>query len=286
MRSILTAELLPKSTISAWLKPHSWANSGTTTAYGIPWEIVRTTSLTPDGRPIDLVTKGGALNGYFSTLMLVPEFGLGVSILVAGPTEAMEDLRERITSALVPAADRIVRRHAKSRYSGIYKLHKEANNQLQKSDCSVTIDVDDVGPGLRIKRWMSNDTDFLTTYGRLQGMKEVDATWEVRLLPSAEVMTRSTIETWWAVIVQRQQSRDQGKAWAEYCATDIDNLAYGGKSLGMFRMTIDGDGMAVAMEIVGLRTRLNRILPDENACAWQDSSMGQFVLNVELNCKS
>lgn len=86
----------------------------------MPWEIPRSIKATPDGRPIEIVTKGGTLKGYFSVIALIPEFVLGVSILFAGEEKVMLKVRENIIGALVREADRIARERLKHEFAGVF----------------------------------------------------------------------------------------------------------------------------------------------------------------------
>ncbi|EXJ95148.1 hypothetical protein A1O1_00267 [Capronia coronata CBS 617.96] len=265
LRSMLyPATLLPQARLNAWMKPATWTSSGSTTAYGLSWEIYRTTSLTPDQRPIDLVTKGGLLNGYPSLIVLIPEFQLALVILIAGAPEVLDLLRRSIIAALVPVADELLREEASKRYTGCYTLPASMDDTTasKSSASSIELAVDNQGPGLRITSWISLGTDFLTTYARLQGApasKRPDG-WQVRLLPSDPVMSTSTTEIWRAVLLPSPlPEHDQKQApvlWDDYYATDVDDLSYAGRSLGEFRITINEKGQAVKIYSVGLRTLL------------------------------
>jgi hypothetical protein len=83
----------------------------------MPWEILRSTKLTPDGRAVDIITKGGLLEGYYSSILMIPEFGIGVTILVAGDYPALVDLREKIIATLIPAVEKLVRDEIRKQYA-------------------------------------------------------------------------------------------------------------------------------------------------------------------------
>jgi len=164
------------------MKPHSWT-SGTHSAYGMPWEMLRTTKLTPDGRGVDIITKGGSLTRYYTTIILIPEFGLGVTILIAGDYEALPDLRENVIATLVPAAEKLIRDEVRKVHSGLYAA---SNDWLAPPNLnwSLKIEVDDMGPGLLVKDWISNGTDFMGVYGKFKGMPSDRTKWQARLLPT------------------------------------------------------------------------------------------------------
>ena len=164
------------------MKPHSWT-SGTHSAYGMPWEMLRTTKLTPDGRGVDIITKGGSLTQYYTTIILIPEFGLGVTVLVAGDNEALADLRETVIATLVPAAEKLIRDEVRNVHSGLYAASVDGSGP-PNLNWSLRIEVDDVGPGLRVRDWVSNGTDFMAVYGMFTGMPSDPTKWQARLLPT------------------------------------------------------------------------------------------------------
>lgn len=255
LRSILKAELLPEHTVNAWLKPSSWTDSGTGTAYGMPWEIFRSTRLLPDGRPVEIFSKDGALKGYHSTILLIPEFEVALTILVAGETRCMVQLRERLVGSLVPAVDRILRESVQQRYSGQYMRYSLDDSQLPDPSSQLELAVDEAGPGLIIKKWTANGIDFLDTYGYLQG--QLHNSWNARLLPCGVESQDPRVETWRIVIVDTLDSPSQEEAlWSDYSLTDVDDLVYGGKAVGEFLFTMNSDGHVSKIHSVGLRTDL------------------------------
>ena len=81
-----------------WFTPTSFSGS-IDTFYGTPWEIFRARTHEvmeelKSTRPLTFVTKGGGLPGYSSMMIMVPEYGIGITILVAGNGKALEDIRE------------------------------------------------------------------------------------------------------------------------------------------------------------------------------------------------
>ncbi|MCJ1478953.1 hypothetical protein MMC13_007637 [Lambiella insularis] len=257
LRSILTSSLLPKAVINAWMKPHSWAFSGVNSAFGMPWEILRSTKLSSDGRAIDVITKDGALLGYFSTIALIPEFGLGITILVAGDSTAHKELKERMVAAVVPAIERVARSYTKADFSGVY-VGREDMESSSKS--SLALEVDEIGPGMRITSWISNGTDFLEVYGRLKGAPENCTAWEARLLPIGLQHNDSTRgvywETWRAVAVPKKSDQSKNKIFDDLCITDVDSVMYGGWSVEEFwfmRSMNDGHGVFPIIVLPGLR---------------------------------
>ena len=233
LRSILYPTLLPRSVVNEWMKPHSWTASGSSSAYGMPWEILRSTKLTSDGRPIDVITKGGGLEGYFSMVVMIPEFNVGYSILVAGDYAALDNLNEKIIALLVPAVEDIVRAKIKKSYEGVYAAPGKNFYGPLDENFLVRLAVDDIGPGLRIANWTSNGTDFLSFYGKMKGMPNDTSQWTARLLPTGADWA-PTVEIWRATAVPLKKAEDEKKIFDDYCFTDVDSLIYGGFSVEEF----------------------------------------------------
>jgi CubicO group peptidase (beta-lactamase class C family) len=256
IRSILGAQLLPPHKVKNWLKPHSWTQRGTTSAYGIPWEILRTSRLTPDARPIEIVSKGGSLRGYYSSLILIPEFGIGFSILTAAPSvKVMEDLRELLTKLVVSLMDEIFRKLTRTRYAGVYSSNGETSGGGHSSVLELEVQRNS---GLTIKKWISNGTDFLQTYASFQNKKRP---WEAQLLPTGVIdsTTAGQIEYWRLDMVD-ESTTNNDHIWADAIWTDIDDLQYAGKAVGEFGFLKNASGDVVAVIPTALGTNLRRVI--------------------------
>ena len=190
--------------------------------------MFRTTRLTPDGRAIDFVTKGGDVTAYTSLIAMIPEFGLGLSILVAGDDTAKADITERLIRKLVPAIEELLRNEVRATYAGTYLGWNDGS--------SLTLEVDDVGPGLLVTEWVSNYTDFLPVYGSLKRMEHRGGNWEARLIPSGmySAIGRVEWETWRLTVIEEKSSEDIGKVLEDFCIRDVDALMYNGFSIEVF----------------------------------------------------
>ncbi|MCJ1402969.1 hypothetical protein MMC11_006191 [Xylographa trunciseda] len=257
LRSILSSNLLPRAVTNAWLQPHSWSMSGVMSATGMPWEILRSTRLTKDGRGVDVITKAGGLWGYSSLIVLLPEFGLGLTILVAGDPRALGELSERLISIIVPAIEDVARTETRRVFAGSYEMVSEKNDLLS-TNSSLLLEVDDVGPGIRIVTWISRDVDFLKVYGHLNGMPEDQDAWEARLLPSNLEQDDGTVqeEIWRATAIRKVNADRKRRVWDDFCLTDVDSLSYGGFSVEEFKFVRGHDGDVERVVLNGLRTTL------------------------------
>jgi CubicO group peptidase (beta-lactamase class C family) len=103
-----------------WLHPSSYS-TGLNSFFGMPWEIYRTANILPDtDRPVTFVTKSGGLPGYVSIIMIVPDYDLGVTILVGGNGQLLSKLRKLVTVPLVEAIERMAFDQMSEKYGGTY----------------------------------------------------------------------------------------------------------------------------------------------------------------------
>jgi hypothetical protein len=130
----------------------------------MPFEIFvyQTDPALDSNRVYNLYTKNGGYGLYFSLFVLVPDLGLGFSVLVTGGTESLTDmetalylLADMVTETLLPAAEEAARKQAQATYAGQYEA--PSSSGLNSSIVITT----DSQPGLRIMQWISNGTDML-----------------------------------------------------------------------------------------------------------------------------
>jgi len=228
----------------------------------MPWEIVRSQKLTPDHRPVDIITKGGRLDGYLSSIALIPEFNLGITFLVAGQAEALEDLREEIIATLIPDLEVAMKQQLRSVYTGPFRYQDQRSHRVS-DQYRVEFEVD-AGPGLLLTNWTQNNTNFLSFYGQLKGMPANPKNWEARLIPSnirydfsrKKMITK--IETWRLIVVRKgtKNKPKRERIFDDYCMTDVDGLIYGGSSLEEFQFSWYASEKAIYLELPGTRTGL------------------------------
>ena len=231
---------------NVWLRPHSYSSSAEF-AYGMPWEIFRTTTLLPDSdRKIDLFTKSGSLSGYASRIILVPEYNVGITVLVAGDSNAVGWMEEMVLSKLSPEVESIARHQTSDRYAD--KYYAPAYLGINSS---VEIGVDGAY-GLVLKSWISNGTDFLHQYAALS--KGTDAG-RAQLVPS-NIKRGSSGELWRVVFAAPDSKREIA---IENCLVDdFDSMMYGGRSLEEFVFHEDGNGDIESVELPAFRIKLKK----------------------------
>ena len=253
LRSILNSELLSRAKTNEWLKPTGFT-SYLENLVGAPWEIFRPTGLTESQRPIDHYTKSGDLPGYNAYVALVPEFGLGVTVLAAGPgaPTVIDLLLDTVQEALVPTVEDLARVHARSLYAGNYELND--NN----SSAAVLLVVDD-GPGLKLAKWTNGAVDMLKTldvvfFGSfLDNAVPVD----VRMYPIG-------MDGRWRIFVSKPGDSAKGRKSAvkgNNCVSwyGVDGFYYGGVPFDEVVFWLDDNGTVKGLDIPVLRTRLKKV---------------------------
>lgn len=111
---------LTHSQINGWLKPSSFAGNAHTLS-GMPWEILRLDTLTPEHpHTVTVYSKTGGAQNYRSQLSFIDEYGLAIIVLTAGPMKAAPILADAVISTFAEVADEVARVQAR-RYEGVYK---------------------------------------------------------------------------------------------------------------------------------------------------------------------
>ncbi|KAJ4203100.1 hypothetical protein NW759_015208 [Fusarium solani] len=164
---------LTSTEVNAWLKPVSFAGNEYTMT-GMPWEILRSSKLTPDHpHTVTIYGKSGGAQNYRSQLDFVDEYGFAVVLLTAGPMKAAPILRDAMLATFVAAADAVSREQAE-KYEQKFR-HKGGKGQVP-AEASLKQDKDsmvlaslrrnntDILAGLA-KIWTFSLGDFLPTVG-------------------------------------------------------------------------------------------------------------------------
>lgn len=217
-----------------WFMPASWAG-GTKSFYGMPFEIFRTDDILLESkRPVTFTTKAGGVPGYFSRIMMLEEYGLGFTFLVAGTdvgVELLAELQEIVTVEIVRQAEAVVWDTISDTHAGSYVA------QDKKLNSSITLTASP-STGLIISNFISNGTDVLK--GPLPGLIEPsitasNASWRIQLTPTLLYKSESAQqgEIWKMIVVldRPDESEQDGKVFDEFCHTDVDYAAYAGISI-------------------------------------------------------
>jgi hypothetical protein len=233
-----------------WLQPASWGE-GMQSFYGMPWEIFRTDEILEDSRrPVTFVSKSGGLPGYTSIIYLLPEYDIGITILVAGgEAPLLSKLSVIVTVEIIRAAENVALKQLE-RYSGTYEATKPALNS------SITLSVD--CHGLAISHFISNGTDMTSLISKLSG---IDGPYRAQLTPTLlfkdEKMQQG--ELWrLQVVPEKIEKKGNEGIWDSFCVTSIDAFSYGGLPVQEVVFWSDEGKQVERADLTGFRVKLKR----------------------------
>jgi CubicO group peptidase (beta-lactamase class C family) len=207
-----------------WLSPASWG-TGMSNFYGMPWEIFRSDEILEDTRrPVTFYTKSGGLPGYASLIVLLPEYNLGVTLLVGGDNSLLNILRDLILPALVKTAESAIWEYVADQYAG----RMVATDQSLNSSLTLASSPKD---GLTITNFISNGTDvlnFVIPQFLVPNLAREGIPWHAQLIPTMLFKDESSEEgeIWRMLIVEGRTGNSS--VFDEWCLSDVDNSAYKG----------------------------------------------------------
>lgn len=208
-----------------WMQPASWS-TGMQTFYGMPWEIFRTDEILDSNRPVTFVTKGGGLPGYFSHIIVAPEYGVAFTILAAGIPPLEGKIREVVTVAVIRVLEELAWEQVTGSYSGSFVAVDEHLNS------SIVLH-SDAKTGLSLASFISNGTDVLNTVIPSYAAPDIQGgsvPWHAQLTPTLLYKNETAMqgEIWrMTVVIERNDSVPAG-VWDRFCNTDIDLARYAG----------------------------------------------------------
>ena len=253
IRAIYNNTLLSQTKTNEWLKPTGFT-SQLDNLVGAPWEIFRPMSLTQLPRAVDHYTKSGDMPGFSSSyLVLVPELGLGVTILGAGldASNVVPLLLDSVQAALIPVLDDLARTQAADMYEGDY----QAVDTNSSAAISLTIDN---RPGLKVSTWTNRGVDMLRSFDvvMLGSQLENALPADVRLYPLG-------VDNRWRVGFSKQQN-DEGKRGAlrgSACMQwmKADQVRYGKVAVDEVVFRVSDDGNVEGLDVPSLRTTLDKV---------------------------
>ncbi|KAK3948999.1 beta-lactamase/transpeptidase-like protein [Pseudoneurospora amorphoporcata] len=263
-RSIMRSTLLAPVLTNRWLKPAS-LTSEPNAGVGYPWGIRRIvlSSVANGKRVVDAYNKAGRIGHYNSLLNLLPDYGVGFSVLLASPNlpaNANVNLADALDEQLLPALEEAAREHAQDTYGGEY-------SNGENSSLKITTQPD--RPGLGIENWMSNWTD-------MQYISVVLAAGYSAVSPSIKLYPTG-LDT----VVPGEMNRDTGRAatrgkrvaykavfedlnvpsrtppsmFSTDCGSwvSLTGVTYGSMPLDQFFFEVDGSGRVFSVENAALR---------------------------------
>lgn len=189
---------------------------------------------------MDLYTKKGGLPGYSAYLVLIPEFEVGVSILVASPNALVDadKVFDTVAAGLIPKLEEAARAQAAQRYVGNYI---SPSPSISNASLGLTIDN---GPGLKITSWTNKGKDILFALSAVKfGGQKIEA----RAYPIGEAQR-------WRVVFELEGSGEVSTVTREACMSWmlVDQFRFGGEPVDEFVFVLGGIG---GKDVVGVKAR-------------------------------
>ncbi|KAI0465882.1 beta-lactamase/transpeptidase-like protein [Xylaria cf. heliscus] len=254
---ILQNRILDPVATRKWMKPVT-STSSTGLMLGGPWEILRSDTVTKDGRLIEYYTKSGNIGSYNNVICLIPDYGLVITILSGGAESSADTVDFTLTdmvTTLLPALEDASKTQAASDFGGTYA---DAT-----TNSSLTLSLDD-GPGFAVSDWTVRGVDIVANYGAFGALSSSpkDLPVRVRLYPTNLV---SGAEMAWRAYFdvgtpEQLAEGDAARFWPKgTCHTwaSMDRLVYGFKSIDEFIFTVS-EGKADSLSLPVFDVKLQR----------------------------
>ncbi|KAI4958060.1 hypothetical protein J4E86_003655 [Alternaria arbusti] len=233
-----------------WLHPVS-SSRGLNSFYGMPWEIYQTDRiLERSKRTVRFVTKSGGLPGYTSIVITVPEYDLGITILVAGPNAILSKIMDIVTVKIVQTAEKLAIQQMRNRYAGTYS----ASDPEVNSTATLKADY----RGLVVTTFVSNGTVVF----------EAPITKDVTTQPryaqlSPTLLYRNEEEhkgEEWRALIFEERAEGLGSIWDDFCVEDWEMSSYAGIPLNTAVFWDEQkDGHFETLELPAFRVNLTRV---------------------------
>ncbi|KAI0134917.1 beta-lactamase/transpeptidase-like protein [Daldinia grandis] len=254
-RAILSHKLLSPVSTRRWLKPFAFS-SDPLAMVGMPWGA-RRIKLEDTYRYTTAFNKAGNIGDYSALLAILPDFDIGITILLAGelPGNAGFSLADTIGERILPAIEEAARAEAGAKYSGHYVY---PNNKINSSMTIIT----DKLPGLSISQWFSNGTDFAWIATVLQNQYS-PVTPRIRLYPSGlegPAENGGKRVAFKAMFEDADAPRNNNKMFSTECGTwvSIESVIYGSAAMDELIFNVDSSGKVVSVTSPSLRVTLNK----------------------------
>jgi len=234
-----------------WLHPVSPA-TGLNSFYGMPWEIFATDRiLLKSRRTVKFITKSGGLPGYATIIITVPEYDLGITILIAGNFDFMLKAQELVTVGVVRAAEEIAIHQLEERYAGTYASSNPDINS------SITLVADH--RGLVVSKFISNATDIITPeFRRMFGGSQKGSSY-VQLVPTL-LFRNETAQggELWRITVVAERTEGEHPIWDDFCMTNVGGIVYAGIPADEIVFWGEKGEAFDIVELSGFRAKLSR----------------------------
>ncbi|KAI1172666.1 beta-lactamase/transpeptidase-like protein [Nemania sp. FL0916] len=256
-RSILSYKLLDPIITRRWLKPFSFSTDPHASV-GVPWGARRINVAGQPYRWITAFNKAGRISDYSSVLAIIPDYDIGISVLLAGelPPNANFNLLDIVGGVLIPAIEEAARAEAGALYSGHY-----AFSNTTQLNSSMTITTDDQ-PGLGVSQWISNGTDFGYISAALQsGYTPIKP--RIRLYPAGlegPGFNGGKKVVFKAVFEDADAPSQEKAMFSTDCATwiNVASVIYGSAAMDELIFDVDSNGKVTSITSPSLRVTMNK----------------------------
>lgn len=256
---ILTHRLLDPLATRKWMKPVT-STSSLGLMLGGPWEILRSDTVTKDGRLIEYYTKSGNVGSYNNILCLVPDYDLVVTILSGGGESSADTVDFALTdliTTVLPALEDAGKTQALAAFGGAYTD--------SASNSSLKLTLDD-GPGFSIDELVVRGVDIVANYGAFGSLSSSPGSLpfvRARLYPTN--LAAGCEAAWRAFFnvgtVAQIAAGDAGRFWPKgtcHAWGSMDRPTYGFKSIDEFIFTVDDGGKASGLSLPIFGVQLQR----------------------------
>lgn len=272
-RGIFRNTILTPGQTRRWLKPVS-TTADLTEGLSYPWGYRRiplagtSTSSGLAHRIVDSYNKAGSINKYASLLILLPDYDVGFTALLAGnwPGNANWNMADTIGPILLPALEAAAREQADAVFAGTYTAAPGSGGSEGVSlNSSITLSTDPEKPGLGVDRWVSNGTDMIPVAGEYTLGAGVKAP-SIRLYPTGletggESSGGKKKVAFKAMIETTNRADHSASMFSTNCGTWVSQTVavYADYPLDQFVFTMDEDGARAGSVVpLALRTALVR----------------------------
>ncbi|KAI0198113.1 beta-lactamase/transpeptidase-like protein [Astrocystis sublimbata] len=256
-RSMLNYKLLDPAITRRWLKPFSFSTDQHASV-GAPWGARRVNVAGQPNRWITAFNKAGRINVYSSVLGIIPDYDIGISILLAGelPSNANFGMMDIVGEILIPAVEEAARAETGAKYNGHF-----AFSNTTALNSSLTIETDDQ-PGLKISQWISNGTNFGYIATFLQA-GYLPVTPRIRLYPTgleAKNSDGSSKVAFKAVFEDAAVPSLETAMFSTTCASwmNVASIIYGSAAMDELIFNVDAEGKVVSITSPSLRVTLDK----------------------------
>ncbi|KAK8017738.1 beta-lactamase/transpeptidase-like protein [Apiospora rasikravindrae] len=258
-RAILSSQLIPSAQTRRWLKP-AILTSDLREGVSYPWGVKRIPlSSTGSSRITDAYNKAGSINAYSSLIILLPDYDVGITALLAGgwPGNANWDIADAIGETLVPALEEAARMEADAMYAGTYSANSSAS-----LNSTIVLSTESGRPGLGIDRWVSNGTDMVPVAIRYTLNYNVTGP-ALRLYPTGLEKRNddgSRKVAFKAMIQDRGATDHAADMFSTNCGTWVGQTTavYASMPLDQFVFHLDAEGGVKSIESLALRAVLDK----------------------------